>query len=65
MKKLEQLQKGISDACKAYDTYVLGGDTNEGENLVLTGTAIGIIKNEKLYPVSVANLAIYFTHQEN
>ena len=44
--KLEQLQKGISDACKTYDTYVLGGDTNEGEKLVLTGTAIGIIKNE-------------------
>jgi thiamine-monophosphate kinase len=44
--KLEQLQKGISDACKKYDTFVLGGDTNEGEKLVLTGTAIGIIKNE-------------------
>jgi thiamine-monophosphate kinase len=28
------------------DTFVLGGDTNEGEKLVLAGTAIGIIKNE-------------------
>lgn len=46
--KIKELQRGISDACKAYDTFVLGGDTNEGENLVLTGTAIGIIKNEKL-----------------
>ncbi len=45
--KIKELQRGISDACKAYDTFVLGGDTNEGENLVLTGTAIGIIKNEK------------------
>jgi thiamine-monophosphate kinase len=45
--KIKQLQKGISDACKKYDTYVLGGDTNEGEKLILTGTAIGIIKNEK------------------
>jgi thiamine-monophosphate kinase len=44
--KLQKLQKGISDACKKYNTYVLGGDTNEGEKLVLTGTAIGIIKNE-------------------
>ena len=25
----------------------LGGDTNEGEKLILTGTAIGIIKNKK------------------
>lgn len=46
--KLIQLQKGISDACKKYNTYVLGGDTNEGEKLVLTGTAIGIINNEKV-----------------
>ena len=44
--KIKELQKGISDACNAYDTFVLGGDTNEGENLILTGTAIGIIKNE-------------------
>lgn len=45
--KIKQLQKGISDACKVYGTFVLGGDTNEGENLILTGIAIGIIKNEK------------------
>ena len=45
--KTKELQRGISDACKTYDTYVLGGDTNEGEKLILTGTAIGIIKNEK------------------
>jgi thiamine-monophosphate kinase len=44
--KIKELQVGISDGCKAYDTFVLGGDTNEGENLILTGTAIGIIKNE-------------------
>ncbi len=48
--KLRQLQKGISDACRRYNTFILGGDTNEGENLVLTGTAIGIIKSEK--PIS-------------
>jgi thiamine-monophosphate kinase len=47
--KIMQLQKGISDACKKYGTYVLGGDTNEGEKLVLTGTAIGIINSEKIF----------------
>ena len=47
--KIKELQRGISDACKAYDTFVLGGDTNEGENLILTGTAIGIIKKEKTF----------------
>jgi thiamine-monophosphate kinase len=45
--KIKELQRGICNACKAYDTFILGGDTNEGENLILTGTAIGIIKNEK------------------
>jgi thiamine-monophosphate kinase len=45
-----QLQKGISDACNAYNTFVLGGDTNEGEKLILTGTAIGKISQEK--PIS-------------
>lgn len=45
--KLRLLQKGISDACNKYRTFVLGGDTNEGENLVLTGTAIGVINSQK------------------
>ena len=45
--KIKELQRGISDACKEYNTFVLGGDTNEGEKLVLTGSAIGIIKQEK------------------
>ncbi len=48
--KIEELQKGISDACSTYNTFLLGGDTNEGENLVLTGTAVGIIQNKK--PIS-------------
>jgi thiamine-monophosphate kinase len=46
--KIMQLQKGISEACKEYNTFVLGGDTNEGDKLVLTGTAIGIINSEKI-----------------
>lgn len=45
--KLNELQKGISDACNAYNTFVVGGDTNEGKNLVLTGTAFGIVNNQK------------------
>jgi thiamine-monophosphate kinase len=44
---VKELQRGISDACKVYSTFVLGGDTNESERLVLTGTAIGIIQKEK------------------
>ncbi|MBT8380741.1 MAG: thiamine-monophosphate kinase [Ignavibacteriaceae bacterium] len=48
--KNKELQKGISDACNTYNTFVLGGDTNEGDCLVLTGTAIGIINQDK--PIS-------------
>ncbi len=47
-KNMQQLRKGISDACKRYNTFILGGDTNEGERLILTGTAIGIINNQKI-----------------
>lgn len=46
--KIKELQRGISEACKAYNTFVLGGDTNGGKELILSGTAIGIIKNKKL-----------------
>lgn len=38
---LDELQRGIEDACSACGTFILGGDTNRGENLVLTGTAVG------------------------
>ena len=44
--KIKELQRGITEACKAYNTFVLGGDTNEGKELILSGTALGIIKNE-------------------
>jgi len=45
--KLKELQRGISEACIAYNTFVLGGDTNGGKELILSGSAIGIIKNKK------------------
>lgn len=37
------LQKGIRDACIACESHVLGGDTNAGRMLHITGTAVGII----------------------
>ena len=36
-----EMQRGINDACKECDTFILGGDTNRGSNLILTGCAIG------------------------
>jgi thiamine monophosphate kinase len=36
---------GIGDACNTCNTFVIGGDTNFGNELILTGTAIGTLKN--------------------
>jgi thiamine-monophosphate kinase len=38
-----RLQKGIHDACNVCGVHILGGDTNYGEQLVLTGSALGFI----------------------
>ncbi len=38
-----KLQQGIREACVACASYVLGGDTNAGEALQITGTAVGCI----------------------
>jgi thiamine-monophosphate kinase len=40
---LAAIQRGINDACTACGSHVLGGDTNEGATLQLTGTALGLI----------------------
>jgi len=40
---IEQLQEGISDGCRSARTHVLGGDTNTGQLLSITGTAIGLV----------------------
>jgi thiamine-monophosphate kinase len=38
---IEKIQNGISDAVKACGTFILGGDTNTGKNIVMTGCALG------------------------
>jgi thiamine-monophosphate kinase len=44
---LSRLQEGIRDACRACGTFVLGGDTNYGDSLILTGAAIGVCPDGK------------------
>ncbi len=48
--ELERLQEGIRGACSACGTYVLGGDTNEGPALHLTGTGVGVLSGD--HPLS-------------
>jgi len=40
---LEGLADGISAACRTIGTYVLGGDTNQGERTFLSGCAVGLV----------------------
>ncbi len=44
---LKKMQNGIKDACEKLNSYVLGGDTNFGEKLILTGTALGFFDDKK------------------
>lgn len=44
---LENIQKGINDACKKCGTFVLGGDTNFGDELIISGCAIGTVEKGK------------------
>lgn len=47
VKFLEELALGMKDCAIKYKTKIIGGDTKENENLILAGTAIGIVlKNE-------------------
>ena len=44
---LSKLQNGINDACKKCGTFVLGGDTNFGDELIISGCAIGTVEKGK------------------
>jgi len=44
---LDKIQKGINDACKKCGTFVLGGDTNFGDELIISGCAIGTVEKNK------------------
>ncbi len=44
---LDKIQKGINDACKKCRTFVLGGDTNFGDELIISGCAVGTVEKEK------------------
>ena len=41
---IERFKSGIQDACNAYQTYVLGGDTNFDETFSASATAVASLK---------------------
>ncbi len=42
-----RLAEGISEACGVLGTYVLGGDTNQGREWSLCGTALGLVPRSR------------------
>ncbi len=47
-KEMQEIQRGIEDACRACGTFVLGGDTNQSEYMQSGGVAIGKIEDGKI-----------------
>jgi len=45
---LSRLAQGVSDACQELKTYVLGGDTNEGKELLFSGCAVGLVPKKSV-----------------
>lgn len=46
---INHLTKGISDACRKVDSFVLGGDTNFSREVLLSGCGVGLVpKNHKI-----------------
>lgn len=45
--EIKIIQDGINDACKKCGTFVLGGDTNFGDELIISGCAIGTVEKGK------------------
>ncbi|MFP3985903.1 MAG: thiamine-phosphate kinase, partial [Candidatus Bathyarchaeia archaeon] len=45
-RNIEEIGKGLNAGAKEYDTYILGGDTSETNDLVISVAAIGLAKKK-------------------
>lgn len=44
----EELVKGLEAGARMYDSYVVGGDTNEACDVIISGLAMGIAESKKI-----------------
>ncbi len=51
-----ELSKGINQACKEHKTCILGGDTKEHGEIVISGTAFGVVARDRLLTRSGAQV---------
>ena len=54
-KDIQKIGKGLNEGAREYDTYVLGGDTNEASDLIISCVAFGICEERHLMRRSGAN----------
>lgn len=47
-KNIQQVGRGLNEGAREYNAYVLGGDTNEASDLVISCTALGICEKRHL-----------------
>jgi len=47
-KDIEQIGKGLNMGAREYDTYILGGDTSETQDLIISVSAFGLERKETL-----------------
>ena len=52
---VEEIVRGVNEGSREYDTYLLGGDTNECNEIILDGIAFGIVNRDYLVTRSGAN----------
>jgi len=45
---IEQIGKGLNAGAREYDAYVLGGDTNEASDLIISCVAFGVSEKKRL-----------------
>ena len=56
---IQQIGKGLNAGAREYDTYVLGGDTNQAPDLIISCMALGICNKNNLIKRSGANPGDY------
>ena len=45
---LQRIEQGVLDCCRSVGADLLGGDTKEGEEMVIAGTALGLVDKDKI-----------------
>jgi thiamine-monophosphate kinase len=56
---IQQIGKGLNAGAREYNTYILGGDTNEASDLVISCMALGVCRKKQLIKRSGAKPGDY------